>query len=71
MILVEAMQNLWEIHVLLGWQLKDRESHTAQTTTLEQKTPDMKDKIKLSHKDTHIHFHAPALTIIIKDENFN
>lgn len=62
---------IFERFTLLDWQLKDRESHMAQTTTLVQKTPDMKDKIQLSHKDTNIYLYNLAPTIIIRDENFN
>lgn len=75
MILVNAMQDLWEIHALLGSQLEDRQDTTGISSGtdnyIKTKKTDMKDEIQLSGKDTYIYLHALAPTIISRDANFN
>lgn len=79
MIPVNTMQDLWEIHALLGSQLEDRQNTTGISNGADnytrvgkkKKKDDMKDEIQLSGKDTYIYIHVPALTIISRDANFN
>lgn len=56
MILVDAIQDLWEIRALLGSQLEDRQNTTGISNDTDNytraKKPHIKDEIQLSGKDT-------------------